>query len=256
LVNPQLLILHVIRVCESQHKPFFSLFLKKKPGAAKVSKFANDKGFYFRNYVGMKNRIRYFRKLHGLTQQQLGDRMGKVKSDISKLETGKAELTQSLMETFAKIFGCAPKDILEETDAPTVPVIGRIAAGNQIHFTDKFPFAQNVMEHKNNGSNCEFVEPPAGGIYRDIAAAKVDGDSMEPFMPLGTIVYFSERRTGDLKEYLNKLCVVKLKSGIVLLKKLKRSPLYGRYTLSSYNAPDMEDVDIEWCAKVIFIKPA
>jgi hypothetical protein len=41
---------------------------------------------------------------------------------------------------------------------------------------------------------------------------------------------------------------------VALFKKLRKGYKYGTYTLSSMNAKDLEDVELEWCAKVIFIK--
>jgi hypothetical protein len=49
-------------------------------------------------------------------------------------------------------------------------------------------------------------------------------------------------------------CVVKLTDGRALLKTIKRGTLPGRYRLVSFNSPDIEDVEVEWAAKIIFIR--
>ena len=78
---------------------------------------------------------------------------------------------------------------------------------------------------------------------------------MEPYLPEHTIIYYGEPITSDFNAYLNKQVVVKLKTGELYLKLLKRGFGYGKYSLMSYNAKLIEDVEIEWCAKVEFIKP-
>lgn len=81
----------------------------------KVSYIDNDIRCRYGNYAWMKNRIRELRKARGMTQDELAAALGKTKSWISKLETGKAELTLYLMTVIAKEFQCHVSDLLEET---------------------------------------------------------------------------------------------------------------------------------------------
>ena len=52
----------------------------------------------------MKNKIAYYRKELGISQQKLADAANTVKSKISTLESGKQELTLSWMERLCKAF--------------------------------------------------------------------------------------------------------------------------------------------------------
>lgn len=66
----------------------------------------------------MKNRIRELRINAGLTQEQLGEKLGKAKSAISKLENGKVDLTLNLMVQLAKIFECHTRDLIADDLSP------------------------------------------------------------------------------------------------------------------------------------------
>lgn len=80
---------------------------------------------------------------------------------------------------------------------------------------------------------------------------------MEPAMQDGWHIYYDGGATsGDCSQYLNKLCVVSIKDGPTMLKILKKGYAPGRFNLLSYNASMIEDVELKWCAKVIFIKPS
>lgn len=60
----------------------------------------------------MQNRIKELRRIQKMTQQKLADEIGKSKSAISKLESGKAELTLTMMHQLAKVLGCQPHDFI------------------------------------------------------------------------------------------------------------------------------------------------
>ena len=57
--------------------------------------------------------IRYYRKLRGLTQEELGKRMGYERSAIAKIETGKIDIPLSKLSQFAKVLDCHPGDLLD-----------------------------------------------------------------------------------------------------------------------------------------------
>ena len=126
-----------------------------------------------------------------------------------------------------------------------VQIVGYVGAGAEI-----FPFDDHMQ-----GNGFEEIECPPGVDPETTVALRIKGDSMMPFMPEGTIVYYSERFDGGCADYVNKLCVVKIKDGPTLLKILKKGYSKGRFNLMSYNADMIEDARLEWCAKIIFIKP-
>jgi transcriptional regulator with XRE-family HTH domain len=65
-----------------------------------------------------QNRLREIRIAAGLSQEELGGRVGVHKVTISDLERGKVEMTLSYMRRLAKALGVAPADLLVDDDNP------------------------------------------------------------------------------------------------------------------------------------------
>ncbi|MFO0390170.1 MAG: helix-turn-helix domain-containing protein [Alphaproteobacteria bacterium] len=69
----------------------------------------------------MKNRIREFRKAKGMTQEQLAISIGKVKSAISKLENGNADISGLILESIARALDCRPTDLIDDGSEKIAP---------------------------------------------------------------------------------------------------------------------------------------
>lgn len=65
-----------------------------------------------------KNRLRELRKRAKITQLELAKLSGVSQPAISQLENDERPLTVDWMRTFARIFGCAVADLLDEDDNP------------------------------------------------------------------------------------------------------------------------------------------
>lgn len=61
-------------------------------------------------------RIREERRRLGLTQEQLGKKLGKEKAFISRMETSGKHLTVDLLDELADIFNCSTDYLLGRTD--------------------------------------------------------------------------------------------------------------------------------------------
>jgi hypothetical protein len=149
------------------------------------------------------------------------------------------------MEMLANAIGLTLSEMLSENKQPMVYVVGYVGAGAEI-----YPYDDHAQ-----GAGLDEVECPPGLDPQNTVALVIRGDSMLPFMPEGTVVYYSHRQEGDCTEHLNKLCVVGVHKGPTLLKIVKKGYTKGRYSLLSYNADLIEDVQLDWCAKIVFIKP-
>lgn len=67
----------------------------------------------------MRNRIKHFRELRGLTQEQLADLAGMSKAYVGLLENGKRQLNANGLEKLAVALRCKPSDLIQEdTDLP------------------------------------------------------------------------------------------------------------------------------------------
>ncbi len=110
--------------------------------------------------------------------------------------------------------------------------------------------AQEVYQFDEDGAG--WVDAPPGAPY-DVEAVEVRGDSMLPLYKSGAILYYSKMLPPETM--LGEQCVVRLADGRVLVKTLRRGAERGLYTLISLNAPDIEDVAVEWAAPIDWIKP-
>lgn len=57
--------------------------------------------------------IKEWRLHRGLTQEQMGERVGIDKSYLSKIENGKKRYDQPFLEAAAEVLACSPADLIE-----------------------------------------------------------------------------------------------------------------------------------------------
>lgn len=110
--------------------------------------------------------------------------------------------------------------------------------------------AQTVYQFDDDGAG--WVDAPPGTPY-DVEAVEVRGDSMLPLYRSGAILYYSKQLSPE--DMIGEQCVVQLADERVLVKTLRRGSERGLYTLNSLNAPDIEDVVVDWAAPIDWIKP-
>lgn len=115
------------------------------------------------------------------------------------------------------------------------PLVGYVAAGAEMHF-----FA--------NDTPIDEVPAPIGATDSTVAV-EIRGDSLGSFFDRW-LVFYDEVRRPVTSELLNKLCVVGLEDGRIMIKKLQRSKAKGLFHLLSQTEPPILDVAIEWAAQV------
>jgi phage repressor protein C with HTH and peptisase S24 domain len=121
---------------------------------------------------------------------------------------------------------------------PQVPVLGKVGAGGSVLFEEY--------------DEPELVDRPPGAVGR-LMALRVTGDSMLPVYKDGDIVYVARDHEGVLPEYIGEECVVHTYDGGTYLKTLATGSELNRYTLRSFNAGDMENVELIWATPVLFV---
>lgn len=91
--------------------------------------------------------IRQLREERGLTQEQLASMMGySHKSSINKIEMGKADLPQSKLVEFAKVFGVSPCDLLGY-EPPTATEEQKKIWDEQFNFNQQLKNEVTLIEH-------------------------------------------------------------------------------------------------------------
>lgn len=129
-----------------------------------------------------------------------------------------------------------------------VPVLGNIGAGGEVIFL------ADPDQELNNTGDYELVPRPPMVVGR-LMALSVVGASMLPKYEDGDVIYVKREHEGVLPSYLNRYCAVRTGDGGTYLKILAQGSEPGRYTLRSLNAPDMENVEVEWASPVLFVMP-
>jgi transcriptional regulator with XRE-family HTH domain len=195
--------------------------------------------------AGMKNTgqsVKRVRERLGITQQQVADAMGIDKMTVYKLESGRMKMTADYIQGFAKALQCSATDLMDTKK--TVPLVGYVGAGAEVYAID---------DHAK-GAGLEEVEGHAG-LPENTVALRVRGDSMYPAYKDGDLIYYARDCDFD-PALLGKECIVKLRDGRLFVKELKRGMRDGLFRLTSYNAPEIEGVEIEWACRIEWVKKA
>lgn len=110
----------------------------------------------------ISDNIKRLREDADMSQDQLGQRLGKTRSAISQYEAGKIIPRMGVIEDIAAVFNVPKSEILGEnvtnlssSDFIDLPVVGEIAAGTPIDMTeiiDNHPCPRQIADkHPNSG---------------------------------------------------------------------------------------------------------
>jgi transcriptional regulator with XRE-family HTH domain len=182
--------------------------------------------------AAIKARIRERMGTLGIKQGELARRMGVSPAEMSRWINegeGSRRIDLRRLRQFASALDCSWKNLI---DAVLVPVRGYVGAGEQVH---------------NFEGPIGYTEAPDGAERTE--AFVVQGDSMLPKYEPGTKLYIypSDTVTDDC---IGRTCIVQVKDGPTLVKKLKHGSKPGLFRLLSLRAPEIEDVEILWAARV------
>ena len=217
-------------------------------------------------YSGGMNRIRELRESRRLSGAALAEMSGISPQQISRLERGERRINQDTLEILARALQCRPEEIIAKPSL--TPVVGLVGAGNGIIPIDDLPkykleperfahAAEKGGDFKARGPDpadpYEYVPSPPDAKPTTVAL-RVQGDSMLPMVKNGWLIYYSahEQNPDDL---IGEVCVCALESGERMVKTLRKGSKFGHYTLESWNASPIEDVRLEWVAKINFYGP-
>lgn len=196
------------------------------------------------------NRIKEIRERLNVSQSELGRRIGTSSQQIGRLEGSAGEarrLSHEWMTRIALALEVAPAELL--SDAPSirsVPLVGYVGAG-ELYYPEP-----------ESGAWVAFgeVEAPPGLEDRTVAAVKVRGDSMAPVYRNGDLIYFQRDGTPPA-DLVGHDCIAQVRNGPTYIKLLVRGSKHGRFGLRSYrDTPEIVDQDIEWAARVLWVKRA
>lgn len=191
------------------------------------------------SYVAQK--IKYYRKLKGITQKELGEKIGVKHNTVSSYENGVNEPEQDLLFKIADALDISINDLfpptnyepanikpVKPTDMVKIPIIGTIACGDPI-LAD-----ENIIGYRYLFKD----RMPKGQTF--FLTAK--GDSMEPKIPDGSDVLIRLQNdvedgeiaavlvNGDTEATLKR---VKKQGDIVML--VAENNAYAPYIITEHN---------------------
>jgi hypothetical protein len=135
------------------------------------------------------------------------------------------------------------RDPSEPRQEATVPVIGRVGADNE----------GRVLFSTGQAAGDRAPIPPGGTEKAN--ALEVSGHSMRGFADDGALIYFEGQHESPTRDHVNRVVVVELETGEVLLKRLLRGEEPGTWDLESIVGPTLQNVRIKWVASVTAIVP-
>jgi transcriptional regulator with XRE-family HTH domain len=129
----------------------------------------------------MQNRIRELRERAGLSQEQVAERMGTIRGQVSKLESGKARLNDVWIARLSSALGCSPAELIADVDVRQIPVIGDVPGGDLVEAIQR---PADIFIQFNSGKPNLFALRVRGNSMSRIAAdgayVIVDRDDRDP----------------------------------------------------------------------------
>ncbi len=206
------------------------------------------------NDMSMNEKIRYLRKLNGLTLEEVGSAVGVGKSTVRKWESGDIEnmrrdkiasLAAALHTTPAYLMGWE-EDESTATSSPNavkIPVLGRVAAGLPI------TAVENILDYEEI--------PHSLAATGEFVALQIKGQSMEPRIYEGDIVIVRVQPTAETGD----LAVVIVNGDEATVKKIKilpegilLQPFNPAYQPFFYSKTDIENKPVRIFGKVVELR--
>ena len=190
-----------------------------------------------------KIRIRHALQKSGLTMKAASKKAGQGETFVRDILERDRVPTIEKFSALARALGTSAAELLEDGESAVrpIPLVGHVGAGQEVHAEfDDAPF--------------DYVEAPPGVSPRETVAVEVRGDSMYPLLDKGDLIYYSGRDI-PAERMIGKLCVVKLADGRTFVKRLRRGSEPGLYSLESLNGPPIENVRVEWVARIDWMRP-
>ncbi len=192
-------------------------------------------------YGDMANNLRALRTARGWSQEQAAAALDTTRNQYVKLEAGTRRLSDKWIERAAAAYAVDPGLVVREL-LRFVPVAGYVGAGST-----------GAVFGEGQGALGE-VPGPEGSTDRTVAV-EIRGESLGPFFD-GWLVFYDDVRSPVTDDILNRLCVVGLADGRVLVKRVVRSAASpARFDLHGQFGDPIVDVALDWAAQVKIVTP-
>jgi len=194
--------------------------------------------------TSVERKIRDILKRAGWKQGDLAERLGVSQATVSRWLSGsdpKGEQHVAINALHEELVDNTPT---RGDDTTIVKVVGYVGAGAVIEpdFEQEDPDGLDQIE-------LPFPVPA------EMIAFQVRGDSMFPVYKDGAAIIAYRDQKRPLSSFYGEDAIVRTGDGRRLLKTIMRGSSGGVVTLSSFNAPPIEDVSLEWIGEIWTIFP-
>lgn len=199
--------------------------------------------------MNMGNRIRELRLSLGMTQEELGKKIGVQKSAIRKYEKGEViNMKRATIETLSQLFNVSPSYLMclddkedinikdkRNANKNRIPVLGSIPAGVPIELIEDIIDYEDISQEMVKGN-------------KEYFALKVKGDSMEPkYIDGDTLIIL---KTNDCESGQD--CIVMVNGNDGTFKRVVKAtngialqPLNPNYEMKFYSNKEVENLPIK-----------
>ena len=186
----------------------------------------------------MKLRLKPILRLRGISQQALADAIGVNKSFISDIANGKKLPGTENLAAIADALDVDIGQLVESTRS--VAVAGRVGAGAAVQLVDGY----------EKGDGLYHVACPDDLPSRNIVAVEVEGDSGEPLINHGDVLFFTRHFVGIDENAIKRVAILETEEGRALVKKVMPGREPGTFDLVSINPtwPVEYGVRLKWAA--------
>lgn len=195
-------------------------------------------------------RLKSLRQKHGLTQAELGEKLGVNQNTVSNWESGKRNADFPNLSKLAEIFNCTTDYLLEVSDVEKVskkgvqiPVLGYVKAGIPIDRIEEIVDYEEISE--DMAKNGEFF------------GLKVKGDSMEPRIREGDVVIV--RKQPDISS--GDIAIVCVGEDVVTIKEVSKSkngltlvPFNHTYKVMHFTSTEVRTLPVTIIGKVVELR--
>lgn len=191
-------------------------------------------------------KLKFLRKQHKITQEQLAIKLGLERSSVAKYESKNVIPSIETIAIMAKIFNVSTDYLIgrEEQTEPRkgirIPVLGHVAAGIPIEAIEDILDYEEITED----------EARLGEYF----ALKIKGHSMEPTISNGDVVIVIRQQTVDNGD----IAIVLVDGEEATCKKIKMTPegvmlipLNQNYDTMFYSNKEIEDKPVSIIGKVV-----
>lgn len=186
----------------------------------------------------MKMRLKELLEERGLKQVWLVNKLDLSPGYVSHLVGNTRTPSPALLSRLADAFDVPVSQLV--ADRPPVAVAGRVGAGAAVELVDAYP----------KGGGLFHVAAPDDLPASQIVAVEVVGDSMEPLIEEGDIIFFTRHFIGVDPGAIGHVAILCTDDGRALVKKIVNGREPGRFDLYSINpaTPPEYGVKLSWAA--------